>query len=111
MRCRKEPCRECPWVVATPPGKFSAARYEALRETTGDPGGEAPVGAAMFACHMTTAGRETPCAGWLAAVGYESLTVRLNLARGEIPHEAMEPGEDWPELHRSYDEMAAAKGG
>jgi hypothetical protein len=64
----------------------------------------------MFACHMTIEGKDAPCAGWLAAIGYESLTVRLLLAQGEIPVSAMEPGPDWPELYASYEEMADAQG-
>lgn len=109
MACRRRPCAECPWVKVTPPGRFSRERYEVLRATTGEPGNEAPIGAAMFACHKSAEGKELPCAGWLAAVGYESLTVRVNLATGAIPPEALEPGEDWPELHGSYDEMMEAK--
>lgn len=109
MACRRRPCAECPWVKATPAGQFPRERYEVLRATTGSPGNEAALGAPMFACHKSADGRELPCAGWLAAVGYESLTVRVNLATGAIPPEAMEPGEDWPELHESYEEMMEAK--
>lgn len=51
-----------------------------------------------------------PCAGWLAAVGYESLTVRVLLGRGEIPVGRMTPEPDWPELHASYAELEAVHG-
>lgn len=64
----------------------------------------------MFACHKTPEGREMPCAGWLAAVGYESLTVRVLLGRGEIPVGRMTPEPDWPELHASYAELEAVHG-
>ena len=112
MNIRPRPCAECPWVKTTEPGQFSAERFAALRPTTvGACGSEAVLGAAMFACHKSAEGEEMPCAGWLAAVGYESLTVRINLARGEIPTEAMEPGPDWPDLFETYDEMAAVMGG
>lgn len=103
----RPPCRECPWVRDTPPGQFPPARYEALRGTTGSPGREAPFGSAMFACHKAPEGEEFYCAGWMAAVGYENLTVRVLLARGKIPREAMEPGEDWPALHESYEALLA----
>lgn len=111
MNCRPRPCAECPWVRATPPGQFPAERYDELRETTGRPGAEAPIGAPMFACHKSAEGREMPCAGWLAAVGYESLTVRVLAGRGEIPAEALRPADDWPELYKSYDDLLEVHGG
>lgn len=109
VTCRRRPCAECPWVKATPPGQFSRERFEALRATTGEPGNEAPLGSGLFACHKSAEGKELPCAGWLAAVGHFHIGIRLMLARGEIPAESMEPGDDWPELHESYDEMMEAK--
>lgn len=108
MFCRKLPCHECPWVKGTAPGQFPAERYEALEYTTGSPGREAPVGAPMFACHLSHEGRDVPCAGWLASVGYESLTVRILVIQGRLPAEALNPGPDWPELFQSYEDMARA---
>lgn len=96
-------------MKATPPGQFSARRFEALRGTTGEPGNEVQLGAGIFACHRSSEGRELPCAGWLAAVGHFHIGIRLLVARGEIPVEALEPGEGWPELHESYQEMMEAK--
>jgi hypothetical protein len=109
MNVRPKPCPECPWVKATAAGQFSRERFEALRGTTGEPGNEAPLGAGLFACHKSAEGKEIPCAGWLAAVGIESLSVRLLISTGSLPAEVLHPGEDWPELHESYDEMAEAK--
>lgn len=109
MNCRTRPCAECPWVKATPPGQFSRERFEALRGTTGEPGAEVGIGAGIFACHKSQEGRELPCAGWLASVGYWHIGMRLAAARGEIPGTAFRPEADWPELHESYDEMMEAK--
>lgn len=110
MHVRPRPCEECPWRRDTPPGQFPAERYQALRGTTGGPGAEAPIGSPMFACHKSADGQELPCAGWLAAVGVQgSLTVRYLAALGELPAEALSPGEDWPELFDSYAEMEAAQ--
>lgn len=109
MPCRRVPCAECPWVKATKAGQFTAERFEALRATTGGPGNEAPFGSPMFACHKSADGKEMPCAGWLAAVGIESITVRVLVSTGRIPAEALHPGEEWPELHTSYAEMEEAK--
>lgn len=107
MPYRKTPCEECPWRTDTPPGQFSAARYRALRATTGCPGREAWVTAPLFACHMTPVGRDMPCAGWLASVGYYSLHVRVLLSQGLLPRSVMTPGADWPELFTSYVAMEA----
>jgi hypothetical protein len=59
----------------------------------------------MFACHKTPEGREMACAGWLAAVGEENITVRYMVCLGEIPAEALRPGDDWPVLFDSYREL------
>lgn len=105
----KRPCRECPWRLDTPPGKFEACRYDALRETSGRRGDEAGLTAPMFACHMSPDGQEYACAGWLATVGADHLGVRLAVVTGRLPAVALEPGPDWPELFAGYEEMAAVQ--
>lgn len=72
---------------------------------------EAHLGAPLFACHKSPEGQEWACAGWLATVGYDHLGVRFALITGRLPWEAMSPDADWPGLHSSYEEMAAAKAG
>jgi len=80
-----------------------------LRETTGEPGNEAPLGSPMFACHKSAERKEIACAGWLVAVGVDfNLTARVNLATGDM--QMPERDETWPELFDSYDEMAATQG-
>lgn len=108
---RRWPCQECPFRRDTRPGQFPACRYEALKATAGAPGAEAGIGAPLFACHKSPEGREEACAGWLAVSGYEHLGVRLAVAQGRLPASVLTPGEGWPELHSSYDEMAAVKAG
>lgn len=107
---RSHPCSECPWRCDTEPGQFSAKRYVALAGTSGTRGNETPLGAPMFGCHKSSDGKEQACAGWLAAVGYEHLTVRLAVIQGDLPSEALRPGEDWPPLFESYKDMAEAMG-
>lgn len=107
MPYRKKPCEKCPWVQTTPPGEFSAARYAALRTTTGYPGAEAPPGSPLFACHISKEGKDVPCAGWLAAVGYYSIQVRVLIAHGRLPRNVLQPGRTWPPLFTSYDAMEA----
>lgn len=111
MKHRKRPCGECPWSKETPPGQFPLSRYEEIAHTSGEPGTEAPLGAPLFACHMSLEGRDVPCAGWLAAIGRESLPVRVLVAYEELPPEVLDPGPDWPELFDSYAAMMNAQGG
>lgn len=107
---RRRPCAECPWRRDTDPGQFTAERYEALRNTTGGPGNEAPLGSPLFACHKSPVGHEEACAGWLAAVGVDSIEVRLAVAMKRLPAAAITPGDGWPALFASYEEMAEAQG-
>jgi hypothetical protein len=108
---RRFPCAECPFRRDTKPGRFPACRYDALRETVGEPGREQPPGAPMFACHKSPEGREEACAGWLAVCGIEHLGVRMAVLTSRLEPEDLRPGEGWPELFASYEEMAAVQGG
>ncbi|MEV4093820.1 DUF6283 family protein [Streptosporangium saharense] len=107
---RTFPCNECPWRRDAQRGRFPVSRYEALTMTAGQPGAEAPLNTPMFGCHKGEPGTnaDLACAGWLAVVGMEHLGVRLAVAMRELPAEALAPGENWPELYGSYEEMAAA---
>lgn len=111
MNVRKTPCEQCPWRRDVEPGQFPADRYEELAETTGSAGEEADLDAPLFGCHKGSPDSPMPCAGWLAAVGYDSLHVRILASRGEIPAEVLRPGDDWPPLFDSFEEMAAYQGG
>jgi hypothetical protein len=108
MSARKRPCAECPWRRDTNPGQFPPERYEALRETTGGPGNEAPIGSPMFACHKSAEGKEIACAGWLASVGHYNLTARISAATGGFDWPV--PDASWPPLFDDYDEMASTQG-
>jgi hypothetical protein len=107
IRYATKPCAECPFRLDAPPGQFEACRFDALRNTAGGPGQEAPIGSPMFACHKTAEGKEIACAGWLAICGIDHLGVRYAVASGALPAEALQPGEGWPELFGSYEQMAA----
>ncbi|GBF17407.1 hypothetical protein Br6_04813 [Rhodococcus sp. Br-6] len=103
---RRRPCAECPWRRDVPAGKFTSERYDALAATSGGPGCEAPVSAPMFACHKTAEGAEQACAGWLAVAGGDHLGVRVAVIQGRLDPAVLEPGEAWPPLFGSFDEMA-----
>ena len=62
-------------------------------------------GAPQFACHQSQDGREVVCAGWLAVDGHRHPMVRLAVLKGQVPVEALSPGEDWPELHGGFGEV------
>lgn len=104
------PCANCPWRRDSPAYEFPIERYAALRATSGHPGMEAGLGAPAFACHKSSPGRDRACAGWLAVAGIDHLGVRLAVAVGRLEATALRPGEDWPELFASFDEMAERNG-
>jgi len=108
---RAAPCRECPFRVDVSPGKFPVERYELLRDTVGQPGAEQPIGAPLFACHLSPDGAETACAGWLATCGHEHLGVRMAVVMGAIPGAALAPQPGWPELHPTYEDVVDRMGG
>lgn len=112
-------CAECPWKRSTPPGQFTAARFEALRDTSGSRNSadhdsraapEAGLDAPIFACHKTAEGKEIACAGWLAVEGADHLGIRLAVITGAIPADALAPKPGCPDLFDDYAQMAAAQG-
>jgi hypothetical protein len=86
-----------------------ADRYTALADTTGTPGAEAHLFAPMFACHKSPEGAEQACSGWLAAVGYYHLGVRLAIVTGRLDPRVLQPAPDWPPLFDTYQEMATTQ--
>ncbi|MBO2461141.1 DUF6283 family protein [Actinomadura violacea] len=106
-RCTR-PCRACPWRVDT----IGRIRFPNIAEyaagTIGRPGEEAPLGALLFGCHAVKAEPGWLCAGWLAVVGRDHLTVRYAVALGALPAAALTPGRDWPALFPTYSAMEAA---
>ena len=103
---RRWPCQECPFRRDTKPGQFPACRYEALKATAGAPGREVSLSAPIFACHKSPEGREEACAGWLAVCGIEHLGVRMAAITGRLEPADLRPGDGWPELFATYEEMA-----
>lgn len=111
------PCageQPCPWRRDAPPGQFPPERYEALAATSRRPDAhgeaDAPLGAPMFACHKSPAGRERVCAGWLAVEGWGHLGVRVAVLTGQLDACALRPGAGWPALLGSYAELAQVNG-
>jgi hypothetical protein len=105
---RRYPCNECPWKRDAPVGQFPASRYEALRATSDQSG----MGAPFFGCHKGEPGTGTDlaCAGWLAVAGSEHLGIRLAVIMGRLDPGDLRPGDGWPDLYGSYEELAAANG-
>ncbi|MEV0149740.1 MULTISPECIES: DUF6283 family protein [unclassified Nonomuraea] len=114
MPHRKYPCGECPWQVKAPLGKFPAERYEQLRSTCRpDAAGIPPLpGAPMFGCHVGDpgTGEDLACAGWLVVEGHNHMGVRVAVMEGRLSMEALDRGDNWPELYESYEAMAEANG-
>ena len=113
---RRFPCARsrtdsgCPFRRDTEPGEFPACRYEALERTVGSDDAPVMPWEPIFACHKTDDGREETCAGWLAVCGHHHLAVRIAVIKGDLPPEALRPGDGWPELFGSYAEMAEQQG-
>lgn len=105
----RQPCLRCPFRRDTDPGEFPACRYQALRETVGQAGAEAPMEAPWFQCHETSDARPRTCAGWLAVCGYDHIGVRLAVMRGRLPAAMLRPGARWPDLFTTYNEMVTAQ--
>jgi hypothetical protein len=98
----KSTCAECPFLLASMPGKFPPSRYLELAETC-KPGGLR----ALFACHMTPDGGERACAGMLTVCGMHSNRVRLAMIERRFdPASIKVTGPLYP----SYRAMAEANG-
>lgn len=100
---KRMPCPTCPWRVSQHadaiPG-FKLGLAEKLVATTSD-----QLGAPLFACHQSRPEKEIICLGWLVNYGWDSIAVRLKMLRGEIDPDELERGEDWPELHDTFEEV------
>lgn len=114
---RRYPCNECPIRADNadnPQAKFPAERWACLSQTVRAPDGGSPqLGSIMFGCHKGEPGTnaDLACAGWLARFGGNHVNVRLAIAFGRLPVEALTPGEGWPELHETWDDVVAAQTG
>lgn len=119
MPHRKAPCNECPWRKDVPINRFSLERFQQLRATSTQPDVRdtaAMVQAAAgeqekFGCHKGDpgTGEDLACAGWLAVVGWENISIRVAVVYGQLPGSALRSGPNWPELYESYDAMVEAQ--
>ncbi len=92
-------CSECPWLRATPIGRFPVERFVELA-TTADQGFNG-----VFACHKSLEGKEQACAGYLLVAGMNNWSVRLAAIRGRL--DLAEISASGP-LYDSYADMLAA---
>lgn len=103
----------CPWRRDTAGTSPMPARLatEDFRVFCGTAERPAPMDSGMFVCHkslpLEDGGRPILCAGWLAAVGRHHLGVRIAVAMGIIPGDALAPRPDGPPLFDTFDEMVA----
>ncbi len=101
---RQRPCDQCPWRRDVARGAFPVipgAYAEQAPTHQGHVGLDAP----LVACHKTPVARSKACAGWLAVEGHNHLGVRLAIAEGRLPGEALSAGDGWPELVANAAEM------
>lgn len=94
-------CPTCPWRVgatAEPIPNFCTTKAQHLRETVGD-GSDAF--RTIMACHGSNEGKDRPCGGYLAVVGYTNLAVRVAYIDGQYGP----PVTDGVDLVDSFDTM------
>jgi hypothetical protein len=65
------------------------------------------IDAPMFGCHKgaPSTNADLACAGWLARFGLDHPLVRFAALQGRIPAEAFQPGDNWPPLHETWEEV------
>lgn len=116
---REFPCGPCPIRADNadnPDAKFPAHRWKALSNTVPDPvTGMPPLpGIPLFGCHKGRPGSDDSCprteddltcAGWLAQFGGDHLTIRLALNERRLDPAALKPGDNWPPLHQTWDDV------
>jgi hypothetical protein len=104
-----KPCASCPWrkeSTAADIPNFSLELAEGLASCSPDSRNIGPEwNAKLCACHQSKPRAEFVCAGWLAVAGHRHPQVRFAVFSKDLHEAALEPGADWPELHRSYPEV------
>jgi hypothetical protein len=116
MPRRTFPCGPCPARADNgdnPAAKFPPERWLEMSATVRDPltGQEPQLGAILFGCHKgdPATNEDLACAGWLASFGGDHLAIRLAKAEGRLPASALRPGENWPPLYATWEEMVRAQ--
>ena len=109
---RTHPCTQCPWRTDADQSAFSDEDMAKLLHANGIAGVEAALGAPAMACHVDQPSTAHPmrlCAGWLAVVGPHHLGVRMDMISGRLPESAVVAGPTWPQLHRDFNDLMAAR--
>ncbi len=97
----KTPCSNCPWRRESDPDEWPRERWLNLVERTID-------GLQAMACHKSPEDQPSPCAGFVAQVGAESIGLRLLAAKGSFLPDDYASGD--PSLYANFGEMLRAKG-
>jgi hypothetical protein len=118
MPHRSFPCGPCPIRADNcdnPASKFPAERWTALSNTVRDPetGKQPMFGDPIFGCHKGEPGTDNDlgCAGWLAQFGADHIGVRLAVVQGRLPERALIAGDNWPPLHKTWEDVVSAQTG
>ncbi len=102
------PCPCCPWRVDHAGGSsipsFSIDKARNLACTVGGSDAFRPI----MACHLSPEGDEIPCRGYVAAVGWSNLAVRMAAIEGRIDIYGIIDAAEDIELHPTFDDMLDA---
>ncbi len=97
---RREPCGECPWIVANT-GDFPAEAFRHSASTAYD------MATNTFACHESGKDKPAVCAGFLLRGAHHNMAVRMGLMTGRFKRDVTDGGHV---LHDGYTAMAVANG-
>lgn len=96
------PCLTCPWRIGQHADEIPGYDHDLAEDLVGSTSHD--LGAPIFACHQSKVGAEIICTGWLWAHGWDSIAIRLQLARGDLVRADLDPDPSIA-MHGSYDEM------
>ncbi len=91
-------CAKCPWKTSTDPhdipNGYSVEKHRALSGTIAVPGSVDDLNGDLriMACHETSQGHESPCAGWMhhQLGDGNNIALRIAIIEGRLPPPAVE---------------------
>lgn len=104
--CNK-PCKTCPWRRSSKVGgedipRFDISLMRGLASTVPPRGSDEDGFYQIMACHGSSERNRKSCIGYVAAVGYSNIHVRLLASRGELDLPAIDAETKNIELYKDF---------